>query len=476
MIRVAIQLTSFVALVIGGAASTTHAEPANEVDVADEAPVCDRPKIVILRYDENYSFLQDPACRTELWDPMKYISLSRRFDAYLTFGGQTRQRYDYVHDQDWGRGPDDGYYLLRFMLFGDLHLGSHVRAFAELANDFVIGRAGGPGPVDQDLIDVHQAFVDLAVEVPNVGPFTLRGGRQEVDFPSARLIAVREGANVRLSFDGVRAIQVVRDWQINGLVLAPVEVDPGMFDDGNVPGQWLWGIYTLGPVISEALALDVYYLGLLREEATFEQGTARELRHSIGTRISGEPVGIDFNFELVYQFGSFGRGDIRAWTFASDTGYTFESVRSGLRIGAQINVTSGDDDLSDPNLQTFNALFPRAAYFSEANLIGPVNHIDVDPILELELIENLVVSVRWNAFWRQSLDDGLYRTSGVLQVSGAGNPGRYVGSEAVLQIVWATPHLTVLASYSHFFTGSFLRAAGLDNDLDYFTVWARYQL
>lgn len=465
------RLATAITLMVGvGASSLASGEP------ADEPPACDRPRILNLRYDEDWTFLRDPACRTDLWDPLKYIPLSRRLEVYLTLGGQVRARYDYIHNQSWGRGPDDGYLLSRFMAFGDLHLGPHARVFAELASQFVDGRKGGPGPVDEDVLDLHQGFVDLAVEIPEVGPFTLRAGRQEVDYASARLISAREGANVRLSFEGLRAIQRVRAWEIDALALAPVATNPGVFDDGRVPGQRLWGIYAFGPVISEAFALDVYYLGLLRAEATFEQGTARERRHTIGTRLSGEPAGLDYNFELVYQLGSFGAGDIRAWTVASDTGYTFESVRWPVRIGAQVNVTSGDGDPLDPDLQTFNPLFPRASYFSEAGLIGPLNHMDVHPVVALEVTEQLGVSVAWDGFWRQSLDDGLYTTAGGLQVPGVGNPARHVGSELSLTLLWTTRHASVLASYVHFFAGPFLRRAGLDHDVDYATVWVKYQL
>ena len=33
-------------------------------------------------------------------------------------------------------------------------------------------------------------------------------------------------------------------------------------------------------------SLDLYYLGLDRKEATFQRGTAQEVRHSLGARIS----------------------------------------------------------------------------------------------------------------------------------------------------------------------------------------------
>ena len=44
---------------------------------AGDDAACNRPAITLLRYDEDYSFLRDARCRTELWDPLKYLALSR---------------------------------------------------------------------------------------------------------------------------------------------------------------------------------------------------------------------------------------------------------------------------------------------------------------------------------------------------------------------------------------------------------------
>jgi RNA polymerase sigma factor (TIGR02999 family) len=154
--------------------------------------------------------------------------------------------------------------------------------------------------------------------------------------------------------------------------------------------------------------VDLYYLGLEREEAEFDQGTARELRHTIGTRLWGKAHHIDYNFEFVYQFGTFGNGNISAWTAASDTGYTFESMPWKPRIGFKADITSGDRNPSDQDLETFNPLFPRGAYFSETGLIGPANHIDLHPSLDLNPSDQLKVTLDWAFFWRESASDAIY--------------------------------------------------------------------
>jgi hypothetical protein len=438
---------------------------------------CERPAIELLRYDEDYAFLRDPSCRTDLWDPAKYVALAQDPSFYVSFGADLRERFEYYRDPDWGGEPDDGYLLHRLMAHADLHLGAQVRMFVQLTSNFVIGRAGGPGPNDQDKLDLHQAFLDVQLELPRVGPLTIRSGRQEIDYEDARLITVRDGSNVRLAFDGVRLMQRLGDWRLDAFATAPVETDPGVFDDGWQPGQWLWGAYAFGPVYGDRLGLDLFYFGFYHRDAAFEQGIARESRHSFGARVSGKPGSFDYNIELVYQFGSFGAGAINAWMVASEIGYTLRSAALSPRFGLQWNATSGDENPFDRDLQTFNPLFPQASYFTDARLIGPLNHIDVHPVVELQPAEDVVVELHHDAFWRESLADGLYRTSRALIVAGEGNPSRYVGSEVALRARWQPDrHTIIIVAYSHFFGGPFLRSAGLERDVDFFAAWISYRM
>jgi hypothetical protein len=458
-------------LIATAAAVLVFATTAPGMAAADEA-VCDRPEITLLRYDEDYSFLSDPRCRTDLWDPVKYLLLNRDVPLYLTLGIDVRERHERFSGLSWSGEPRSasGYLLQRVMPYAALHAGEYVQGFFQLTSNLVWG--SDPRPLDRDDLDLLQAFADVSL-----GSFTIRGGRQEIQYASSRLVSIREGPNVRLAFDGLRVMQRIDQWQLDAFALVPVQVRPGIFDDRAEPGQWFWGFYGTGPIIPEQLGLDIYYLGRLRETATFEQGTARELRHTVGTRIWGEPAGFDYNVELAYQIGTFGAGTISAWMFASDVGYTIEILPTRPRFGVQVNVASGDSNANSPDLQTFNPLFPRGAYFSQANLIGPLNLVDVHPALTLKPVEDLEITLDWDFFWRESLADGLYQPSTALQVPGAGNPASYVGSQAALLVQWqADRHAALGATYSHLFAGPFLQLAGLGHDVDFVGLWVSYAI
>ncbi|HLO26848.1 MAG TPA: alginate export family protein, partial [Geobacteraceae bacterium] len=177
-----------------------------------------------------------------------------------------------------------------------------------------------------------------------------------------------------------------------------------------------------------------------------------------------------------YQWGSFGNGAIRAWTVASDTGYTFVSLPLRPRVGLRADIASGDEDPANPDLQTFNPLFPKGAYFSEAGLIGPANFMDLNPCLDLHLTEHLTLIFDWDFFWRESTHDGLYNNAVALVRSGKTSDASYIGSMSQAQLFWDIDrHLSFVAIYGHFFAGRFLKESGPGEDVDYVTTWLTYK-
>jgi hypothetical protein len=185
---------------------------------------------------------------------------------------------------------------------------------------------------------------------------------------------------------------------------------------------------------------------------------------------------LDYNFEFVFQWGSFGRGDIRAWMVASDTGYTFRNLPLLPRIGLKTDIASGDRDPNDRDIQTFNAMFFKGEYFNRTQMLGPANIEDLHPSLKVHFNERVSLNVDWDFFWRQSLYDGIYGVAGNLVNSGLTSRASYIGSalstEAVCRI---DRHFMITGAYTHFFAGPFLRESGPGKDVNYFSLWGTYK-
>lgn len=429
------------------------------------------PRFSNVRYDEDYSYLSGG--RSSAWERLKFIPLAAGKQAYLSIGGEVRDRYEYFSAVNWGAGPRDsnGYGMHRFMLHSDLHAGPWLRAFGQIKSGMIHGREGGSRPTDEDRLDLNQAFVDVGDLDREL---YARPGRQELSYGSSRLISNREGPNVHLTYDAIRVVGRALSWRLDGFAARPVETNPGLFDDHRVTGRSLWGIYgARRPTFDGGLGIDLYYLGYGNDSARFDAGLDNERRHTAGTRLWSKGTPWDYNFEIVYQWGRFGSGLIRAWTIASDSGYSAKGLTGEPRFGLRAGATSGDRDPTDARLETFNPLFPKGSYFGESALIGPYNHIDAHPEVEWQLPKDISLTVECDFFWRYSTRDGIYNPAGTLIRTGQRSRARYVGAQPGVQAEWrASRFLTLTAVYTRFFAGEFLRQTPPASDIDYVTTWA----
>jgi hypothetical protein len=281
---------------------------------------------------------------------------------------------------------------------------------------------------------------------------------------------VREGPNVRASFDGVRLQWEQRKWKFDVLALRPSRTVIGVFDNTPDHRQSFWGAQ------AATKGLEVYYLGLDRKTRRFDQGVAREQRHSVGARFFRKPRGFDYDYEAVYQFGDFGSSAIRAWTVASSTGYTWENAPLRPRLGLKADIASGDRTPNDRRLNTFNALFPKGAYFSQADVLGPYNLMDLHPSLTLELGHGVTLTPDANFFWRQSIHDGVYDVPGNVILSGRGSNARFIGQSANVALDWKiNRHLSFETEYQHLFAGQFVRDKGLGRSIIFLASWFTFR-
>jgi hypothetical protein len=435
----------------------------------------------LLREDEDWSFLADPKLRQDFWDPIKYIRLRHgRNDWFLTISGEAREVWEQTGNNNWGQQPYwNNFFLERYMLGFDAHFGKHVRTFVQFKSGLESFRIGGPRPIDEKKLDFQNAFLDLATAGDH-NWLTLRVGIQELEYGAGRLIDVREGPNVRLSFIGFRLLNKVGSWRIDALAVRPRLDNFGFFDDYPNHQVEFWGVYGWR-LLSRGVSIDAYYLGLNRAQASYERGTAPEQRQSLGIRFS-RPIaekerGWDFDYEGVWQFGSFGSAGLQAWTVASDTGYTVPTWRLKPRFSLKADISSGDNPRSN-TLGTFYPLFPIGNYFGVIADTGPgpLNFRDLHPRVVTEWGHGVIVSADWIFYWRQSLQDGVYSVPGMLIRSSGNSNARFVGDRPGVEMRWqATRHLWFQADYGIFFAGQFLKQTEPGRNLNYWALWAGYK-
>jgi hypothetical protein len=418
----------------------------------------DPPAIEALRSEEDWrAHCASTGPRTSY--PAKCIALG---DAVLlSLGGELRLRAEVAEDPDLGLGPArDRVLLSRSLVHADLRLGHGIRLFAQLGSAFATGRTGGDAPTDEDRFDLMQGFVDLSTPAGN-GVATLRAGRQEITLGSARLVSVRESPNVRRSFDGARGFWTAGRARVDAFYLQPIALERGLLDDRTQDGEALWGAYATLPLLTGARAgMDLYYLGYRRRDAVFASGAARERRHSLGLRLFGRSGAFDWDLEAVRQFGSFGSDDIKAWTFASNVGWTVGPLPWTPRFGLKADIASGDARAGDGKLGTFNALYPKLPYFTEAGLVAPANIMDLHPTITLAPSEGVSLAAGLNLLWRHRAADAFYAPP-LVPVTEFMSRSRFVGSQAELSVAWELRRgLEMKAWYVRFAVSDALRRSG----------------
>jgi len=143
------------------------------------------------------------------------------------------------------------------------------------------------------------------------------------------------------------------------------------------------------------------------------------------------------------------------------------------RLGLKLDAASGDG--GGRTLGTFDPLFPKYAYFTEAQLTEFMNVVSVFPSLTLAVTDRLAVTAGVDLLWRQSTRDAVYFPPLTPLPGTAGRGGHRVGTQTNLQAEWLLgEHLDLNAVWVHAVAGPALRAAGGRNT-EYLGAWASFR-
>ena len=411
----------------------------------------------LMRYDESYDYLKDSS-RT-FYNKIKFTPVADKKKIYSSIGGEARWEYAIFNNEDWGRLHigHNNFLLQRYDFHTDFHIGERLRIFAQIRSALENGRKNGPRPIDEDELNIQNLFLETEIWKRNAKKINIRVGRQEIDYGSGRLISVNEGVNVRHYFTGVKLIYNSGRLSADGFVMMGNNISAGVFDNTIIRRPSLWGLYSK-LLLAKNKNLDLYYLGIERKGALFDEGIANETRHTVGARLWKVGNGFIYNIETAYQFGKFGKGSIDAWTGSAEIGYSFDKMKLKPTVNLRNDYISGDKQSGDGKLQTFNPLYPRGGYFGFDPQIGPVNLIDIHPYFTFKLTKSIMLQYDVIFSWRYSLNDGVYRPSGSFNLPGLASLKRYLGTAYLASVVCSiNKFITLNAGIQYFKTGSFLK-------------------
>jgi hypothetical protein len=427
-----------VLLVAGAAASL--AAPTSRADEGGSqtiSPAQERPTIGLNRWQEDWSVLADPALRTEPLDDLKYIALSADDPkSYASFGVNLRERVESTPEAPFGVGDSNSntYLLQRFELHADVHPDARWQLFVQLQDDRAFGK-DLITPVDKNPLDLEQAFVTYQNEVAG-GRLKIRVGRQQMGFDLQRFVGVRDGPNVRQSFDAIWADWERSAWRIISFWSHPVQDVPlKPFDDTSSRRLQYGGLRIERNDIGPG-KMSVYYSRYDADGAHYLDGSGNERRDNLDLRYQIVRGPVDWDLEGMRQTGRVGNEQIRAWAVGSAGGYTFGQVDWAPRLGLQLDAASGDRRRNDGTIGSFNPLFPNAYYFTLMSTPTYVNLIHVRPSLDLHPTRRLKLIGRVGLQWRLTTQDAVYVIPNRPVPNTAGMPGRWTGVYEQLRAEW----------------------------------------
>lgn len=379
----------------------------------------------------------------------------------LSFGGSYRfQTEAFINEQfSTEQDQNDYWFLNRFQLHSHVKISNTFEFFAEL-NSSLITSKQNVAPVDRDELNFNQLFIKYHFNTQ----WNVLIGRQNMRLGSGRLVDIREGPNVRLSFDMMQLKYSNSNTSIKGFYAIPVQLEEGVFDNDALNSEEsLAGLYWTQKW-SKTQNTDVYLLYKEEENKTWDSGTADDNRLSIGLRHFGTWKKFTYNNEFVYQTGSFGDQNISAWTASFNIEHPLSILGKKGIIGIKTEAISGDSNNTDTTLNTFDGLYPRGAYFGRVARFGPSNLIDVHPYISTSL-GSWYLSMDYVAFWRFSKQDGVYSPPLILEYPSINEEnfiGHQVGTITGYQV---NKFITLELETNIIFPEKFLDESGLDDTL-----------
>ncbi len=375
---------------------------------------------LLRQYDTWQSYV--PTNNNSAYEKVKNFGL---LGGSASIGGSARAQFELLDQPLFQPTDQDNTGILTRGLFHlDVRDRKAFQFFFELGSSHSITK-DNPSVLDRDRLYVNQLFFKF-----RTGHFNWTIGRENLNYGSRRLFAIREGPNVRLSFDTFRAAYGKNNFSSELLALSLVPIERGVFHNGFYQfNDYVLGSYNTLKLFSDTTLLELYYFRVRQEFSTYVAVQGNEVRHSLGTRMEIPWGPLRFNHEFVYQFGNVATQNVSAWTLSLKTVY---KISESLEYEINAELISGDNDQGDDRLNTFNPLYPDVAYFGRAARFAPYNLIDLHNSFQYRK-NNWMLDLGHYAFWRYSLEDGIYGSGGFLLFQPVNNE-RFVAQQLAFTV------------------------------------------
>jgi hypothetical protein len=337
---------------------------------------------------------------------------ARKLPAWLELGVEFRGRVEggtainYIHDND------DIYYLHRIRGTIGVRPARWLRFYIQPQNAEAAGRRPPVPETQAGTFDFHQSFVEFMQ--PGDRRWSLRAGRQEINFGQQRLVGSANWGNTSRSFDAVRVSYETKRVRMDWFGSTVVRQDRDHLNRFTTDNQ-LHGAHFSSKNLLARGTFESYLFWKINPHEPNELGRlGRTSIWTAGIRADGPlPRRFDYSIETAIQGGRLGGDDHQAWAGYYIVGYKLTKAELAPRLIGAFTHASGDKRNGDGRFGTFDMLFPtNHAYYGWANRHAWRNIHEVMGGLVWRPTSKWVANFEYHTSWLANLEDALYNFNG----------------------------------------------------------------
>lgn len=416
-------------------------------------------------------FINTAAQGADFTDHLRGITIG---PGILDLGGSIRFRYESMDNysiKGYGTGKTDDVLLSR--------LRAHLRyTFPEGPIFSIQGQDArfwlsdlkkddfGPSCPWLNEFDLRQAYM----EWKRIGhsPLGFKIGRQAISYGDNRIFGPGNWGNVgRYTWDVGKLLLNTSLFDLDIFGGQRVFYLKDKFDDEHFPYH-VYTAYAQIKSIPGGNKLDLFYVVKRNPDETTkgEAGIGDLLVQTAGFYGKGKWQDLDYAGTFAYQFGDYGKDNIRALGLNAEVGYT-PFQRFQPRVAVSLSYASGDKDPNDGTHGTFDGVFGAIdKYYGRMNFFSWMNLVDWEIGISVKPLKGMKVELDYHRFRLAQAKDAWYFCNGKkMRWDPSGASGRDLGQE--IDLIWkyrVHRHITLMAGCAWFFPGDFIKATGTHDD------------
>ncbi|MUH05314.1 alginate export family protein [Commensalibacter melissae] len=441
------------------------------------------------RWAEDWSGLcNDPHKNDDWFNRLKYIPLNDSGDIWLSLNGNERFRhvFDSKPYMGFGAKTNSNRLLIRSVYGADLHIGSHVRAYAELINGVASGSNtfGYQTGFQRKRLDMQQGFLEIKGNLLGAKMGAMGGRQYFVDAPLS-MTSARELTNIRYSWDGFRGYAFWKNFRVDIFDFWQTDFSKDhVFGAGPSYNARMFGglaSYALPSFkvqnVNSQLFLDAFYIGYLYNgnaaglptptPGKNRQGSTR--RDNIGGRLNGNIGNFTIDVTGIYQGGEFRPANsgsktrpVRAYAFDAIFAYNFKNVPGNLSLGLQSDYFSGGNYHKDHGaVRNFAVPYFTTANYQDMTLyLATSNTVSTGPLITYNPTKKALVKLHAPVIWRANTNDTIYGV-GFNYPLRDNYSGGFVGAIPQFTLAYAiAPHLVLTGDFGGVLASQSIKKAG----------------